>query len=160
MSDVSSSSAGDGGFFSETSDGDSALVQFAGEAPDGSMFSEAPPSEWAQAATEVALENAALDMLSALDGERPAPAVAAITFLLAEAQSFVESDDSLVAMLTPGESVERTSPDDAMVGWTGEEPDTIGTVHAYASEASYVVPHDFIAHGVSLDWTDTLLSYS
>ena len=160
MSDVSSSSAGDGAVTSQTSDSDTAMVQFEGDAPNGTLFSEVPQSEWAMAANEVALENAALDTLSALDGESPAPTVAAVTFLIAEAHSFIESDDALVAMLTPGETAEPVSQDDAMVGWTSDEPDTIGTTHAYAPEAPYVVPHDFIAHGISLDWTDTLLSYS
>lgn len=160
MSDASSSSAGDGGFSSQASDGDSALVQFAGEAPNRSPFSEAPQSEWALAAIDPGLENAALDTLCLPEVEGPAPTVAAVTFLIAEAHSFIESDDALVAMLTPGEGAASGSQDDAMVGWSGEESDTIGTTHAYAPEASYVVPQDFIAHGVSLDWTDTLFSFA
>ena len=160
MSDASFSSAGDGAVSSQTSESGSALVQFAGDAPDGTLFSEAPQSEWTLAANEAGQESAALDTLSSPDIEGPAPAVAAITFLIAEAQSFIEGDDALVAMLTQSEIAEPISQDDAMVGWTSDEPDTIGTTHAYAPEASYVVPHDFIAHGVSLDWTDTLLSYS
>ncbi|MDF3074948.1 MAG: hypothetical protein K0S54_2615 [Alphaproteobacteria bacterium] len=161
MSETSSSPASDGGFSaSEASDGDSALVQFGGDTPAVSLFSEAPQTEWALAANEAGLEGAALDTLSSPDVESPAPAVAAITFLIAEAQPFIESDDMLVGMLTPGENVDPAASDDAMVGWTSEEPDAIGTTHAYAPETSYVIPHDVIAHGISLDWTDTLLSYS
>ena len=160
MSEANSSSAGDGDFSSETSDGGSALVQFAGAAADGSLFSEAPQSEWALAADDARPETAALDTLSSPEVEDPAPAVAAITFLIAEAQPFIESDDALVAMLAPGESAAAIAQDESMAGWTSEEPDTIGAIHAYAPEASYAMQRDAIAHGVSLDLTDTLPSYS
>jgi hypothetical protein len=160
MSEASSSAAGDGGFSSEASESSSAFVQFSGDAPDDALFSDAPQSKWALAATETGLEDDALDTLSAPGAESLTPPIAAVTFLIAEALPFIESHDALVAMLMPGESAELASQDDAMVGWSGEELDPIGTTHAYAPEASYVVPQDFIAHGVSLDWTDTLLSYS
>lgn len=164
MSDANASAVDIG---SNPASGETAVVTFLSDAnPTPAQFSDAPPSEWAFAAHEAALDGEAIDAWREPEGNGLMPLVAAATFVIAEAELYADAEDALVAMTpTPfafdiaiGPTSE--SADIGMVMWSGENGDSEGSIaplviHARGDAALTLT--DIVPHGVSLDWTDTVL---
>lgn len=169
MSEVASSPAGDSAS-PASGETDPALVQIANDAEAASIeFTDAPPSEWAFAAHEASLNGEAIDTMRDPEDNGVTHLVVAATFIVAESDLFGDAQDALVSMSPAMPAFEAAGPGtDAgettgMVMWSGAEGESSFVdepIAAHVRGDAVLVPHDVVSHGMSLDWTDTLLSYS
>jgi len=152
---------------SESAAAETALVSFENDASVVAVeFTDAPPSEWAFAAHEAAFDGEAIDAVSEPDSTKLTPLVAVATFAIAEAELYADSEDALVAM-TPApfafemaSNVNSAGAEVGMVMWSGESSEIDSAaepVAIYARGETGLALHDITPHGISLDWTDTLL---
>lgn len=152
---------------SESAAAETALVSFESDASVVAVeFTDAPPSEWAFAAHEAAFDGEAIDAVLEPDSTKLMPLVAVATFAIAEAELYADSDDALVA-LTPApfafdvaSSANGAGADVGMVMWSSESSEietAAEPVAIYVRGETGLVLHDVASHGISLDWTDTIL---
>lgn len=114
--------------------------------------------KWDIATPDAIREGEAIDVLTG-DDMRALPPIGLVAALAVEATVFGAEGPPLIAFGddNDGEAaalVARTAPDN------GED-----LVHAWAWPAGYdgseaVMLHNFVSHGVSLDWTDAMVGYS
>lgn len=152
---------------STPANGETALVTFLNDANITAVqFSDAPPSEWAFAAHEAALDGEAIDAWREPESNGLLPLVAAATFVIAEAELYADAEDALVAMApTPFAFYVAIGPasesaDFGMVMWSGENGDSessLAPLVTHARSDATLTLNDIVPHGVSLDWTDTVL---
>lgn len=150
---------------SDSAECGSALVNFSTDAA-APGFTDAPPSAWAFAAHEAAFDGEAIDAMHEPESARVMPLVAVATFVIAEAELYADAEDALVAM-TPTPFAfgvagigSGADADLGMVMWNGESSEndsTDGPIAVYARGETGLALHDVGSHGISLDWTDTIL---
>ena len=152
---------------SDSAAADVALVTFANDADSvAAGFTDAPPSEWAFSAHEAMFDGEAIDAMREPDSTGLRPLVAIATFVIAEADLYADAEDALVAM-TPAPLAfdiagiaDGAGAEIGMVMWSGEigENDSDVTPLAlHTRGGAGLALHDIASHGVSLDWTDTIL---
>jgi hypothetical protein len=156
MSETTSSPAGDSGSSPEISIVESAYVQFADAAASESVFSDAPPSEWAFAGYAASTEGEAIDAVAEISSDGLPPVAAVVALIAADLQFDELSLDPLIASTASPRSADA---DQGMIMWSGEDlGETIDT--PMPTEREVLTLHDFVNHGVSVDWTDHPFLYS
>ena len=115
-------------------------------------FAEAAQSDWAFAGQHGAGDGEALDTISDEEPTLP-PLVALATFVIAEAELFDTADNPLVAFEPAADSEDTGS-----IMWSGEDLADAAPAAVIESGETVVLLHDFVSHGISLDWTDPLYS--
>jgi len=149
---------------SDSAAAETALVSFENDASVVAVeFTDAPPSEWSFAAHEAPFDGEAVDTMRESDSAKLTPLVAVATFAIAEAELYADAEDALVAM-TPAPftfeitgSANGTGAEVGMVMWSGDIDGVAEPIASYARGETGLVLHDIAPHGISLDWTDTLL---
>lgn len=149
---------------SDSAAAETALVSFEQDASVAAVeFTDAPPSEWAFAAHEAAFDGEVIDTVREPDSVKLTPLVAATTFAIAEAELYVDAEDAMVAMTpTPftfeiASNMNSAGAEVGMVMWSGEIDGVAEPIASYARGETGLALHDIASHGISLDWTDTLL---
>lgn len=143
---------------------ETALVSFGSDASVVAVeFIDAPPSEWSFAAHEAAFDGEVIDTVRQPDSVKLAPLVAVTTFAIAEAELYADAEDALIAM-TPApftfeiaSNVNGAGAEVGMVMWSGEIDGVVEPIASYARGEPGLALHDIAPHGISLDWTDTIL---
>lgn len=167
MSDATASSSASS-ISSDSAGAETALVIFSNDTDAAAVeFTDAPPSEWAFAAHEAAFDGEAIDAVREPDSARLLPLVAVATFAIAETELYADAEDALVAM-TPApfafdvaSSTNGAGADVGMVMWSGESSEIDSAaepIAIYVRGETGLALHDVASHGISLDWTDTILS--
>ncbi len=149
---------------SDSAAAETALISFENDAGVVAVeFTDAPPSEWSFATHEAAFDGEAIDTMRESDSAKLTPLVAVTTFAIAEAELYADAEDALVVM-TPApftfeiaSDVNSTGAEVGMVMWSGEIDGVAEPIASYARGETGLALHDIAPHGISLDWTDTLL---
>ena len=154
MSENTSSPASDSGSSSEIAHASGAYVQFV-DAPSESIFNDAPLSEWAFAGHDAPIEGEAFDAVAEISSDGLPPVAAVVAMIAADLQFDEIGNDPLIASAASSRLGDAEA-DSGMIMWSGEDlAEAVETPIPMAREA--LTLHDFVGHGISVDWTDVTL---